>query len=64
MRAAFQISVGTLARVRNATMMWRRGQETEKLREVSLMVKKALADIEELICKEQKGKILPDDLSL
>ena len=26
--------------------------------------KKMRADFEDLICKEQKGKILPDDLSL
>jgi ribosomal protein L32 len=51
MRAAFQISVTTLSRIRTTLIIWRRGQETEKLYEVSALARNALRDIQELIEK-------------
>lgn len=64
MRAAFQISITTLGRVRNALIIWRRGRESEKLHEVSAMVKQALTDIEELVCGEEKGTVFRDGSKL
>jgi hypothetical protein len=49
MRAAFQIALVTLGKIRNTLILWKRGGETDKLREVSALARKALGDIQELI---------------
>ena len=53
MRAAFQVSIEALARIRNALIVWRRGQEEEKLREVSGMARTAMKQVEELLEKKK-----------
>lgn len=57
-RAAFQIAVTSLGKIRNALILWRRGQETAKLRQVSAMAREALGQIEELL---KAGKAVPDE---
>ena len=58
-RAAFQIAISTLMRIRQCLIIWRRGTENDKLREVSAMARKALVDIQELVdganIQSQKG---------
>ena len=53
-RASFQTAIVALAKIRNATMVWKRGSETEKIKEVSGIAKKALADIQELLYKPKE----------
>lgn len=53
-RAAFQTAVLALGKIRNATIMWKRGSETEKIKEVSGIAKKALADIHEFLYKPKE----------
>ena len=48
-RAAFQIAISTLMRIRQYLIIWRRGEEAMKLKAVSAMARKAVQDIEELI---------------
>ena len=52
MRAAFSISVASLGRISNTLMLWRRGEEQKKLKEVSALARAALTQIQELLQKK------------
>lgn len=53
-RAAFQISLVTLGKVKNKTKVYRRGDETALIKEIYLMTTKAFSDIEELLYKPKE----------
>jgi 16S rRNA G527 N7-methylase RsmG len=50
-RAAFLMAIQTIGKIRNMTMVWRRGEETQRLKEIGKITSKTLADIQELIYK-------------
>jgi hypothetical protein len=50
-RAAFLIAISTIGKIRNMTLVWRRNEETQRIKEIGAIAKKALEDIQELIYK-------------
>lgn len=50
-RASFTAAIVALAKIRNATLVWQKGKETEKIKEVASIARNALKDIREYIGK-------------
>gem|GEM_PF-3386481 len=62
-RSAFLIAVTTVGKIRNMTLVWRRGDETARIKEIGALAKKALEDIQELVYKPKEGEHEPDSVN-